>query len=83
MPESLLQIFPFIVWFAPITSVVLLIVLWNLGELGPRHLALLLGWFLLAGYCQFFAGSATLGVVGLLLQTMLAIYLAVRLRLAE
>ena len=79
----MLSIFPFLVWLAAITSAVHLAVLWNLAELRPRNLAVLLGWFLLAGYCQFFVGSATLRAVGLLLQTLLAVYLVVRLRLSR
>jgi len=77
-----LQIFPITAWLAAITSAVLLAVLWNLGELGRRSLAVLLGWFLLAGYCQFLAGSAVVSAVGLLLQTLLAIYLILRWRLS-
>ena len=68
----MISIFPFILWLAAITSAVLLFLLWNLGELGPRSLGVLLGWFLVAGFCQFFAGSAVLAAAGLALQTMLA-----------
>jgi hypothetical protein len=75
-----LQIFPFAVWLAAITSALLLTVLWSFGELNRPSLGVLLGWFLLAVYCQFFAGSAVLGPIGLLLQTMLAIYLIFRWR---
>lgn len=78
----MLQIFPITAWLAAITSAVLLAVLWNLGELGRRSLAVLLGWFLLAGYCQFLAGSTVVSAVGLLLQTLLAIYLILRWRLS-
>lgn len=77
----MLQIFPFAVWLAAITSAVLLVVLWHLGELERRSLVGLLGWSLLAGYCQFLAGSTGLAAVGLLLQTTLAIYLILRSRL--
>ena len=77
----MLQIFPFFGWLAPFTSAGLLIVLWYLGELTPRVLALLFGWFVLAGYCQFFTGSAVVAAIGLLGQTMLAIYLLLRWRL--
>lgn len=78
----MLQIFPFLVWLAPITSALLLAVLLSLGELGRGRLAVLLGWFLFAGYCQFLANSALVGAVGLLLQTLLAIYLIARWRLS-
>lgn len=74
----MLQLFPFIVWLAAITSVVLLVVLWNLGDLRFRTAALLTAWFLVAAYCQFFAGSASVGAVGLALQTALAVTLLIR-----
>jgi hypothetical protein len=77
-----LQIIPF-GWLAALTSAVLLIALWNIGDLSPRRLAVLLGWFLTAGYCQFLGASALVGAAGLLLQTMLAIYLIVRWRLSR
>ncbi len=79
----MLYIFPFIAWLAAITSAVLLAALWNLGELSRRSLLVLLGWFLLAGYCQFLAGSTAVGAMGLLLQTALAIYLVLRWRLGR
>jgi hypothetical protein len=75
-----LQILPFGVWLAAITSASLLAALWWLGELSQRSLAVSLAWFLLAGYCQFFGGSAIIGAIGLLLQTMLAIVLVIRWR---
>jgi hypothetical protein len=76
-----LQIFPFLTWLAAITSGVLLAALWNLGELRRYSLAALLGWFLLAGYCQFLAGSPVVAALGLLLQTILAICLSLRWKL--
>ena len=79
----MLQIFPFAIWIAPIVSAVLLTMLWTLGELRPQGLAVLCCWFLLAGLCQFGAGSTLVAAAGLLLQTMLAIYLILRWRLAS
>lgn len=79
----MLLIFPFLAWLATITSAVLLIVLWNLGELRPPSLGVLLGWFLVAAYCQFLGGSAVLRAVGLLFQTILAVYLILRWRLSS
>ncbi len=76
----MLGIFPFLVWLAPAASAVLLGVLWKSGELRPLRLALLLGWFLVAGYLQFFARSALTAAVGGLLQTILAIALLLRWR---
>jgi len=76
-----LQIFPFIAYLAPLTSAGLLIGLWAVGDMSPRIFAVLVGWFLIAGYCQFFWGSAVVAAVGLLAQTVLAVYLLIRWRL--
>ena len=76
-----LPIFPFIAYLAPLTSAALLIGLWFLGDLKRPILAVVVGWFLIAGYCQFFWGSALVAAVGLLAQTALAVYLLIRWRL--
>ncbi len=76
----MLEIFPFLVWLATVASAVLLAVLWKSGELRPGTLGLLLGWFLVAGYCQFFASSALVSAIGRALQTILAIFLILRWR---
>jgi hypothetical protein len=75
---NLLILFPFLAWFAVITSAALLVMLCAAGELGPRGLSVLLGWFLVAAYCQFFGAPAILATSGLVLQTVLAIYLVIR-----
>ena len=77
----MLQVFPFLGWTAAITSAVLLVVLWDSGEL--RRRAVLVSWFLVAAYGQFLGGSMTMSTVGLVLQTALAIYLLVRYRLSR
>lgn len=77
-----MTIFPLAVVVAAITSAVLLVTLWSLGELTPRALFLLFAWFLLAGYCQFLAASSGVTLIGLLAQTALALYLIVRWRLS-
>ena len=77
-----IQIFPFALWLAVLASAVLLFALWTFGELGPRGGVVLLGWFLLAGYCQFFLASAAAAAVGLILQTSLALYLILRWKLS-
>ena len=77
----MLQIFPFIAWLAPLTSAGLLIGLWFFGDLKRAVLAVALGWFLLAVYCQFLWGSAVVAAIGVLAQTLLAIYLLLRWRL--
>ena len=76
----MLQIFPFLAWLAAMTSAILLIVLWLSGELSSISLTAGISAFLIAAYCQFFGRSAMTGALGLLLQTMLAIYLIVRWR---
>jgi hypothetical protein len=76
-----LDILPFLTWLAAITSVVLLVVSWKFGELRRSGVAALVGWFLVAAYCQFFGGSPLVSAVGLFLQTMLAILLMIRWRL--
>lgn len=78
----MLQVLPFLPWLALATSVVLLTSLWWLGEVGTRTAIGLCGWLVSAAYCQFFASSAMVGALGLLLQTVLAVYLIVRWRLA-
>ena len=79
----MLQIFPLLGWLAPLTSAALLIGLWILGDSRRPGLAVLLGWLLLAAYCQFFTRSAVVAAVGLLCQTILAIYLLLRWRLGD
>ncbi len=75
-----MTLFPFAPLLAPIASAVLLATLWSLGELTPRALVLLVCWFLIGGYCQFLGASTAVTLGGLLVQTMLAVYLAVRWR---
>ena len=77
-----MQVFPFLGWSATITSIVLLIALWNLDQLGQRSLLCLIAWFLVAAYCQFLAASTVVGTAGLVLQTILAIYLILRWKLS-
>jgi hypothetical protein len=70
-------------WLAVVTSIVMLIGLWTAGELGRRGVIILFAWLLAAGYCQFFGRSTSVYAIGLGLQTVLAIYLVLRWRLAE
>ena len=76
------EIFPWLPWLAAITSVTLLVMLWAAGELGARARAILLSWWLLAAYCQFFGTSGGMWALGLALQTVLAVYLIIRWRAA-
>lgn len=74
----MLQIFPFLAWLAAITSGVLIVRLWISGELGRLAGSVLVGWFLVAAFCQFRGASALSTTAGLVLQTILAIYLILR-----
>ena len=79
----MLQILPFLTWLAAVASGVLLAVLWNLGELRRYTGAALLAWFLLAGCFQFFGNTPIVSAVALLFQTILAIALFLRWKLAS
>lgn len=74
-------LFPFLGYLAILTSIVMLVMLIAIGEVGLRAGVLLAGLLLAAGYAQFFEDSIIVSTVGLGCQTMLAIYLIVRWRL--
>ncbi len=78
----MLLVFPFLAWLAAFVSAGLLVALWLCEDLGRAALALLGTWFVVAAYCQFFAASALVAALGVGGQTVLAIYLIVRWRLA-
>lgn len=78
----MLQLFPFLAWLAVATSVGLLAAMWMLGEMGVRTRIVLFVWLVAAAYCQFFGPSSMVSAIGLLLQTILAIYLIFRWRLS-
>jgi hypothetical protein len=78
-----LQLFPFVVYLAPITSLVLLVMLASAGELRLGAGLVLGAIFAVGAYCQFLGGSAIVAALGLGLQTLLAIYLIVRWRSAH
>ena len=78
----MLQLFPFVVYLAPITSLVLLVMLASAGELRRRAGLVLSAIFAVAVYYQFLGGSPVVTALGLGLQTLLAIYLIVRWRLS-
>jgi hypothetical protein len=80
--DSVLIIFPWLAWTAIATSAALLFMLYSSGTIGRWALVVLVGWFLLAGYCQFFGDSATLQASGVALQTVLAVYLIMRWKVA-
>ena len=79
----MIQLFPFATWIALLTSLGFLIILWTTGELDPGGGAVLAGCLLAAGYCQFFGPSAVVSAIGLVVQTLLAVYLVVRWKLTE
>jgi hypothetical protein len=78
----MLLFFPFIAWLALATSAVLLLMLAAAGDLRTRSLIALVAWFLIAAGCQFMARSPGVGAAGVALQTLLAVVLTVRWRLA-
>ena len=73
-----MTLFPFLAWLAVVTSAALLASLYASGDLGRGSLSLMLGWSLVAAYCQFFGASAAIAAGGLALQTVLAVYLIIR-----
>jgi hypothetical protein len=77
-----IQFLPFISWLAAITSAVIIGILWTTGELRLRAGACLCIWFLVALYLQMFGASAMVAAIGLALQTILAAYLSIRLKLS-
>jgi hypothetical protein len=77
-----IQFIPFISWLAAITSAVTMGILWTSGDLGSRAAAIVCAWFLVALYLQIFGASAMVAAIGLALQTLLAAYLSIRLKLS-
>lgn len=71
----------FLAPLAIITSLVMLVMLITLGEVGLRSGLLLAGLLVAAGYAQFVEDSMIVSALGLGCQTVLAIYLVVRWRL--
>jgi hypothetical protein len=56
----------------------LLVALRVTGEVGPRAAILLTGWLLAAGWCRFLGTSTLVVAAGLVLQTILAVFLIFR-----
>jgi hypothetical protein len=71
-----IQFIPFIDWLAALTSISLLITLWD--ELGAVERAGLGGCIAAAAGVQLFSESFTLAKVALALQTVLAVSLIIR-----
>ncbi len=78
-----MSLLPFLSWIAPAVSVALLVVLWKFSDVRPVSLASLVGAFLVAAYAQWVPASGLVNTVGLVLQTLLAIYLVVRIKLGH
>jgi len=76
-----LGLISFLAPLAILTSIVMLVLLIAIGEVGLRGGVLLATLLLAAGYAQFFGASMAIAVTGLGCQTLLAIYLLVRWRL--
>jgi hypothetical protein len=77
------QQFPYLAWIPLAASVILLVVVWKFSGVNRRSLVPLLGAFLVAAYAQWVVGSPLVNSVGLVLQTLLAFYLAVRLKIGR
>jgi hypothetical protein len=81
--DQMLQQFPYLAWIPPAASVVLLVVAWKFSGVNRRSVVPLLGAFLVAAYAQWVVRSPLVNSVGVVLQTLLAIYLAVRLKVGR
>jgi hypothetical protein len=68
-------------WVPAIASVLLLVFLWAQDELSGRAPLVLAGWFLLALAAQYLGTTTGVWIVGLALQTALAIVLLLKQRL--
>ena len=79
----MLQIFPFLVWIAIVTSAALLIAMRAAGDLGARGTILFGTWWCVAAWCQFCATSPLLAAAGLAGQTVLAVVLLMRWKLSR
>jgi hypothetical protein len=77
-----LIVFPWLAWIAVIASATLLAMLWSTGDLSRWSLPVLVAWCLTAAGLQFFGPSAAYAAVGLLLQTLLALYLMLKWKLS-
>ena len=73
----------FLSWLAMATSIVVLVMLAAAGDLNLRTGIVPGVLILLAGYAQFFSHSPLVAAAGLGLQTLTAVYLLVRWRLAQ
>jgi hypothetical protein len=77
----MLQLFPFLAWLAPATSITMIGMLIAAGNLRARPAIVVCLWCAAAAWWQFFGGSPGASVTGLGLQTLLAVALIVRWRL--
>ena len=65
-------------WFPAVASVVVMVLLWSRDELSGRAPVFLASWFLLALAAQYLGTTTGVWIVGLTLQTALAIFLLLR-----
>ena len=73
----------FLAWLATAASIVTFVMLAASGDLNLRSACVLGVLIILAGYAQFFSGSALISAAGLGLQTLVAVSLLVRWRLGQ
>ncbi|HJQ97279.1 MAG TPA: hypothetical protein VJ826_03140 [Candidatus Polarisedimenticolaceae bacterium] len=71
----MLEIFPFLPWLATGIALFFGVMLGLSGELAGRRALVVAVWFVVAFYLQCYGSSTALTVVGLILQTLLTVYL--------
>lgn len=76
----MIQFIPFIDWLAALTSITLLIVMWQGSDLGRIEAPVLAAWFGAAAAAQGFSESFLAARLALAAQTVLAAYLIIRWR---
>ena len=70
-------------WAPAIASAVLLALLWAQDELSGRVSWFLIGWFLLALAAQYLTMATGVWIIGLALQTALAIFLLLKKQISS
>jgi hypothetical protein len=70
-------------WLPAIVSAALMVILWTLGGLAQRAQASLAGWFLFAVAAQYLGTANSVWIVGVALQTALAVFLLLKYQVGE
>lgn len=80
--SAILSLFAWMPLVAVTTAAVLLVALRWSGDVEGRSFVVLLAWFAVAAGLQFIVRSPALALTGMLLQTVLAVYLLLRWRIS-